>query len=133
MNDQPNAVGASNRRAHPRYPLKAMGSAWCLSRAAGPLDVTATDISLGGMMLHTNSGEIAAVQTGDELLLGFPEPGAKTRMSFKARLAWKQRGLVTLAGSWSFGVRFHDTPEADVRKLLGPAERNEPLPEPKLD
>ncbi len=118
-----------NRRAHPRYALRATGSAWCLTRAAGPYDVAATDISLGGMMLHTNAPDIDRVEPGDELLLGFPEPGAKTRLSLKGRLVWKARGLMSLVGSWSFGIQFRGVAEEEIRKLLGPAERGEPLPE----
>ena len=130
MSDQAPPVTTPNRRAHPRYALRVTGSLWCLTRAAGPCAATATDISLGGMMLHTSAPDVARMEPGDEVLLGFPEPGAKTRISFKARIRWKQRGLMTLVGDTSLGVEFRGAAEAEIRKLLGPAERGEPLPEP---
>jgi len=129
VSDQPPPVSTPNRRAHPRYALRVTGSLWCLTKAAGPCTAVATDISLGGMMVHTSEPDVDKMAPGDDVLLGFPEPGAKTRISLKARISWKRRGLMTLVGTTSLGVEFRGAAEADIRKLLGPAERGEPLPE----
>ena len=119
-----------NRRAHPRRPVRIVGTAWVLARvAAPPFKIEATDVSLGGMMLHGTSGAFSDLEAGDEFLIGFPIDHSKERVSVRGKLAWKRMGLMTLLGDWSFGVRFHDTPETEIRKLLEVAELQREAPQ----
>jgi hypothetical protein len=111
------------RRAHPRHPVQIAGTAWVVARVAtAPFKIEATDVSLGGMMLHGTSGAFPALEAGDEFLIGFPIDHSKERVSVRGTLAWKRMGFMTLLGDWSFGIRFHDTPESELRKLLDVAE-----------
>jgi hypothetical protein len=98
--------------------------------AAGPFTVNVSDISLAGMMLHSSANEMISLREGDELLMGFPEPDERHQVELKTRIVWKRHGLMALLGAWSFGVVFHDTPEAEIRRLLDPAAAaHDPLPE----
>jgi hypothetical protein len=119
------------RRKSLRYALRVEGTAWSVARvAAEPFAVIATDISRIGMRLHSAAEVLARFESGDELLLGFPHPDPDSQVRLAATLVWKRRGLMNLFGEWSFGVIFHDTPEAEIRRLLDPAARNAtPLPE----
>jgi len=125
------AASREERRLALRYPLRAEGIAWSVSRvAAEPFTVMATDISRIGMMMHTAADVLARFTPGDELLLGFPFPDQDNQVRLAATLVWKRRGLMNLFGEWTFGVAFHDTPEGEIRKLLDPAARDAaPLPE----
>jgi len=123
VTDEPDAPDPLNRRRHPRHPVRIAGTAWITARVvAPPFKVEATDVSLVGMMLHGTSGAFMELEVGDEFLLGFPITHAKEDVSVRATLVWKRMGLMTLLGDWSFGVRFHDTAESDIAKLVGLAE-----------
>jgi hypothetical protein len=89
---------------------------------APPFKVEATDVSAGGMMLHGTSGAFGELELGDEFLIGFPVEHSKEPLSVRGKLAWKRMGLMTLLGDWSFGIRFHETPESAILKLLDIAE-----------
>jgi hypothetical protein len=119
------------RRLSSRYALRATGTAWSVSRvAAEPFPVVASDVSRIGMRLHSAAEVLAQFENGDELLLGFPHPDQDSQVRLAVTLVWKRRGLMNLFGEWTFGVIFHDTPEAEIRRLLDPAARNAtPLPE----
>ncbi len=120
-------VARIERRQSLRYALRAHGTAWSVARvAAEPFAVTASDISGIGMMLHTGAPELARFEPGDELLFGFPNPDPDHQVRLAGTLVWKHRGLMNLFGAWTFGIAFHDTPEAEIRKLLDPASRNAP-------
>lgn len=118
-----------NRRKSPRYALTARGTGWCLTRVpAGPFDVTTSNISMTGMMIHASSDPAELLREGDDLLLGFPDPGSRSQMTLKARVVWRRQGLMNLLGSWAFGVEFRETAEEQIRKLYDPAVRKgEPL------
>ena len=111
--------------------MSAAGTAWSVARVAvGPFPVKASDISLAGMMLHSSSSSMMSLAEGDELLMGFAEPDERHQVELKGRIVWKREGLMALLGLWSFGVTFHDTPEAEIRRLYDPAAAaHDPLPE----
>ena len=90
---------------------------------APPFKVEATDVSAGGMMLHGTSRAFSELEIGDEFMIGFPVEHSKEPLSVRGKLAWKRMGLMTLLGDWSFGIRFHDTPESMIRLLLDVADR----------
>lgn len=120
----PPQYGGDNRRRHPRHPLRLAGTAWILERVkAPPFAVEATDVSASGMMLHGSSSAFVELVPGDGILVGFPLPHSKERVSVKGKLAWKRMGLMAIFGEWSFGIEFHATPEDDIRKLTELAER----------
>ncbi len=123
MTDAAGGSEAYNRRRHARRPVRIAGTAWVVARvAAPPFKVEVTDVSLGGMMLHGTSGAFVDLVPGDEFLVGFPVDRQKEDISVRGRLVWKRMGLMTLLGEWSFGIRFHDTAESEIRKLLDIAE-----------
>ena len=125
----PNRV--SDQRKHPRYAYAATGTAWCRVRfQAQSFAVTAGNIGLGGMMLQASADPAEALQGGDELILGFPDPVSQKQVKLKGRVRWKREGAMNLLGGEAivrFGLEFHDTPESEIRKLHDPAEtRREP-------
>lgn len=123
MTGSPEEPEAFNRRRHPRRPVRIAGTAWVVARvAAPPFKVEATDVSAGGMMLHGTSGAFIDLVPGDEFLVGFPVDRQKEDISVRGRLVWKRMGLMTLLGEWSFGIRFNDTADSEIRRLLAIAE-----------
>ncbi len=111
--------GWENRRAWPRFPFRLHGTAWVMARVATePIPVETTDISEGGVMVHTSSSVVARLNIGDVLLLGFPVDKEKEQVSVRGKLAWKRQGLFTLLGHWSFGVEFDEPGPAAIRPIL---------------
>ena len=126
----PESPEGVNRRASPRRPVRIAGTAWIVARVvAPPFKVEATDVSAGGMMLHGTSRAFPELEPGDEFMIGFPVEHSKEDVSVRGRLAWKRMGLMTLRGDWSFGIRFHDTPESVILKLLDVAARQRESPQ----
>ena len=79
-------------------------------------------------MIHASSDPAELLREGDELLLGFPDPGSKAQVTLKGRVVWRREGLMNLLGSWAFGVSFFETAEGEIRKLHDPAmQKGEPL------
>jgi len=107
-----------NRRAHTRYTFILEGSAERLTPIpAGPLKIVTSNISLGGMMLHTNLGIF--VSPRDILKLTFVDFVSQIRVNFQACIVWKKRdkGSMNPLGEYALGVAFCDTPEQEIRKL----------------
>jgi len=113
----------ADRRAYTRYPFSIEGKAWFLSQgASAPWSVTSSNISLGGMMLHCSSERGILLQVGDQLMLGFEEPGGTEQVCIKGRVAWKRMGILSILGPCVFGFEFLDTPpQVEIRKLHDPA------------
>ena len=112
-------IPPDNRRQYERLPLRLHGTAWLLARiSTEPIPVETTDISEGGVMVHTPSSVVAQLERGDAILLGFPVDKAKEQISVRGRLAWKRQGLFTLLGHWSFGVEFDEPGAAVIAPLL---------------
>lgn len=118
MTDLP-AVPPDNRRKYERFALQIRGTAWVLARiSTEPIPVETTDISEGGVMVHTPSSVVADLKRGDAILLGFPVDKAKEQVSVRGRLAWKRQGLFTIMGHWSFGVEFDEPGASAIAPLL---------------
>lgn len=116
------AIPPDNRRRYERFALRIKGTAWLLARiSTEPIPVETTDISEGGVMVHTASSVVADLARGDAILLGFPVDKAKEQVSVRGRLAWKRQGLFTLMGHWSFGVEFDEPGGAVIGPLLSVA------------
>jgi hypothetical protein len=109
----------TERRAHPRYPLLTTGEAKHVAlQGAGEFRVAATNISMGGMVVHADSGGI--VEPGDILTLKFSilqEPPVELH----ARVVWKRKGIESVLGEWSFGLLYFNTSEDEIRRLHDPA------------
>jgi hypothetical protein len=117
---------AGNRRRSPRYPFRAKGTVWVLSDvAADPFPVETTDVSAGGMMLHGSAPVLGDLAIGTTLLIGLRLEGRDEPLSVRGRLVWRRRGLMSLLGSWSFGVEFLHARDEDIRALLDLARRAE--------
>lgn len=98
--------------------------------AASPFPVTTSNISMGGLMLHTAAAEGGQLQVGDDLLLALVNPEGGRMLKYKSCVTWIRHGLANLLGTWAFGVRFVETDENEIRILHDPAARaEEPLPE----
>ena len=111
----------AERRAHPRYPMLIKGEAKHANLAIrGAFAVVASNISMGGMVISADSGDIVNVQ--DVLLLKFPllhEPPVE----LQARVVWKREGVEPSIGQWSFGVYFHNSDVYEIIRLHEPARR----------
>lgn len=119
-------IREDNRRKFTRYPLRLKGTAWLLARiSTEPISVEATDVSEGGVMVHTSSSVVAKLERGDAILLGFPVQKAKEQISVRGTLAWKRQGLFSLLGDWSFGIAFDSPGEAMIAPLLAAAGADE--------
>jgi len=107
------------RRAYPRYPLLTTGEAKHVAlHGSGAFRIAASNISMGGMVIHAESGDI--VESSDILKLKFPllhEPPVE----LQARVVWKRSGLESVLGEWAFGVLFFGTSESEIRRLHDPA------------
>ena len=121
-----NPIPSDNRRQSERFAIRLKGTAWLLARiSTEPIPVETTDISEGGVMVHTTSSVVADLNLGDAILLGFPVDKAKEQLAVRGKLAWKRQGLFTLLGHWSFGVEFDEPGAAVIAPLLAAARAGE--------
>lgn len=121
---------APDRRRHPRYAILLKGSARHAGGAAS-FAVMASDISEGGLLLHTNSPQPIVA---DEILdLEFAPLLDGVSVTFRFRVAWTKDGLSPHLGRVTFGGFFVQASKADIEMILLPAiEANvfKELPDP---
>ncbi len=112
--------GGADRRVYPRYKILMHGHADPMHiQGAGRFPVVATNISMTGMLLHIDRGEM--VHVNDLLRLSFHLLPAGKIVWLTGRIMWLERGLIPPLGNWSLGVLFHDTPQEAINRLYVPA------------
>ena len=115
----PDEKSFAERRAHTRYPILTTGEAKHVAlHGSGSFRIAASNISMGGMVIHAESGEI--IENGDILKLKFPilqEPPVELQV----RVVWKRKGEEVILGAWAFGLLFFGTSETEIRRLHDPA------------
>jgi len=120
MNTAPESV--DERRRHRRYTWISEVNGERLTPAqAGPLKTTVSNISRGGLMLHTNCGFFLA--PGYQVRLAFANDHKGAEMNILVKVVWMRHyGILNTVGRWAGGVAFEAGQDAKVDCLCKMAE-----------
>jgi len=110
----------SERRAGPRYAVLIKGVVDHVGLVGGgAFDVLASDISEGGILLHSNHASSLAVD--DLLKITFSPLQDGAVVTLQLRVVWMKKGMAPHLGKVSFGCFFFRTPLAAINEILVPA------------
>ncbi len=109
-----------DRRVMPRYCLVEKGLMEHLALAgSSQIEVVASNISVTGILLHTNHGSTLAPD--DLLSVTFTPLYEGELITVKVRVVWIRQHMVHDLGNCTFGCYFFETPQETVNRLLAPA------------
>jgi len=113
---------ASERRQHCRYTFINEVSGERLTPVpAGPLKIAISNISRGGLMLHTNFGFF--LSPGYQVRLTFPNGHKGVETNVLVKVVWmRHHGLLNSVGRWALGVVFEADQDEKAKLLCKMAE-----------
>lgn len=119
-------VSAKDRRAVPRFPILMKGTMEPIGVPGAPsVDVVTTNISVAGVLVHTNRAETLSVD--DLVALTFTPLLEGNLIRLRARVVWMRKDMLPQLGSSTVGLLFYGTPEEDIRRLLDVARAADAL------
>ncbi len=115
---RPGFNGRENRTST-RYPTMIRGYAQGKAGGTQSFEVVASNVSEGGLLLHTNHG--APLAEGDLLTLTFMPLLAGKLIVVKGAIAWVADAAAPALGRRSFGLAFLGANPDAVERLIAPA------------